>query len=224
MPTAEELEVARARVKRLLAGGPADRLIGVVVGSIDGRGAIDGRVKGLSSPTDQAHLFAWREVADTLFVGDTTLTVERYGSLLTPQMQEARVARDRSPIPPVATISRAGTLDVAQIRRAKQPPDLIVYSEAEAPSAVDADWVRQRRVTAASVIGDLRGRGNKVIVSEGGPTLFGLLFAAGLSLTIAPLLVGDEGLRVVENGAAGSPLALVEAEPLDGNVFTHYRV
>jgi riboflavin biosynthesis pyrimidine reductase len=228
MPSDEQLHAAQARVKRLLDDGPAERLIGVVVGSIDGRATIDGRVKGLSSPGDQAHLFAWREVADTLLVGDRTLTVERYGSLLPPEMQEARVARNQLPIPPVATISRAGTLDVAAIRRAKHPPDLTVYSAADSPERVEAEWVSQPEVTIASVVADLRARGNKVIVCEGGPTLFGLLFSAGLitdlSLTIAPLLVGDEGLRVVEAGGAAPPLTLKEADPFEDSVFVHYVI
>jgi 5-amino-6-(5-phosphoribosylamino)uracil reductase len=228
MPSDEQLEIARARVSRLLADGPTQRLIGVVVGSIDGRATINGRVKGLSSPGDQAHLFAWREIADTLLVGDTTLTVERYGSLLPQGMQEARVARNQLPIPSVATISRAGGLDVAKIRRAKQPPDLTVYSEADAPGAVEAEWITQREVTIESVVADLRTRGNKTIVCEGGPTLFGLLFEAtlitDLSLTISPLIVGDEGPRVVEAGAAAAPLTLKDADPFEGSVFAHYVV
>jgi riboflavin biosynthesis pyrimidine reductase len=223
-----QIEAARARVSRALADGPAERLIGVVVGSIDGRATIEGRVKGLSSPADQAHLFAWREVADTLFVGDRTLTVERYGSLLPPAMQQARVGRNRLAIPPVATISRAGALSVARIRRANEPPQLTVYSEAEAPADVDAEWVRQTPVTPESVVSDLRARGNRLIVCEGGPTLFGLLFGAGvisdLSLTVAPLLVGDSGPRVVEAGVAVPPLTLAEADPFEGSVFVHYRV
>jgi riboflavin biosynthesis pyrimidine reductase len=229
VPSDEQLNTARDRVKRLLADGPDERLIGVVVGSIDARATIDGRVKSLSSPSDQAHLYAWREVADMMLVGDTTLTVERYGSLLPDAMQEARIVRNQLPIPPIATISREGTLDVAQIRRAKQPPDLIVYSQRQAPAEIEAEWVHQNSVTPQSVVSDLRQRGNSVIVCEGGPTLFGLLFAAGLisdlSLTIAPLLVGDDGPRVVEGASgAGAQLKLVEAEAVEGNVFTHYAI
>lgn len=228
MPSTEELEHARARVKRLLDEGPAERLVGVVVGSLDARATIDGRVRGLSSSADQAHLFAWREVADILLVGDTTLTVERYGSLLPDEMQQARVSRNQLPIPPVATISRAGTLDVAKIRRANQPPDLAIYSQAPAPPDVDAEWIEQPLVTPQSVVGDLRDRGNRVIVSEGGPTLFGLLFDAGLitdfSLTLAPLLVGDEGPRVVESISHLTSLRLIDAHPVEGSVFTHYAV
>jgi riboflavin biosynthesis pyrimidine reductase len=228
MPSAEQLATARARVSKWLDDGPQERLVAVVVGSIDLRASIDGRVRGLSSPADQAHLFAWREVADTLLVGERTLTVERYGSLLPQAMQEARVARNQLPIPPIATISRLGTLDVDQIRRAKEPPDLAVYSEVAAPEAVDAEWVTQTAVTATSVVDDLRRRGNRVIVSEGGPTLFGLMFEAGvvsdLSLTVAPLLVGDQGPRVVEGAGRGPKLRLADADATEGNVFTHYVV
>lgn len=229
MPSAEQLEIARERVKALLADGPDQRLIGVVVGSIDGRATVDGRVRGLSSDADQAHLFAWREVADILLVGDTTLTVERYGSLLPDDMQETRVARNRLPIPPVATISRSGGLDVPQIRRAKQPPDLIVYSQAKESEDADAEWVTQEIVTPESVVHDLRARGNKIIVSEGGPTLFGLLLDAGLltelSLTIAPKLVGGtDGPRVVEKSLDVKTLQLTHTDVAEDNVFLHYVV
>lgn len=228
MASADQLATARDRVKKCLDDGPQDRLVAVVVGSIDLRATIDARVKGLSSPADQAHLFAWREVADTLLVGGRTLTIERYGSLLPKDLQDARIKRDEPPIPPVATISRRATLDVAQIRRAKEPPDLTVYSQTTAPGAVDAEWVTQPAVTAESVVEDLRGRGNRIIVSEGGPTLFGLLFEAGvvtdLSLTVAPLLVGDEGPRVVEPAAPGPKLRLAGADATGGSLFTHYVV
>jgi riboflavin biosynthesis pyrimidine reductase len=61
--------------------------------------------------------------------------------------------------------------------------------------------VPSRRDDLASVIDELRARGCRRILCEGGPTLFGALLAAGLVdelfLTVSPLLAG-RGLSLVE--------------------------
>ena len=62
-------------------------------------------------------------------------------------------------------------------------------------------FVPSRRDDLASVIDELRERGCRRILCEGGPTLFGALLAAGLVdelfLTVSPLLAG-RGLSLVE--------------------------
>ena len=57
------------------------------------------------------------------------------------------------------------------------------------------------RPDAAEALAELRERGRRRILCEGGPTLFGRLVAAGLVdelfLTLSPVLAGD-GLSLVE--------------------------
>ena len=63
------------------------------------------------------------------------------------------------------------------------------------------------------MLADLRARGVRALLSEGGPTLHGALLAAGvvdeLFLTIAPLITGDaDAPTIVEGGRLPQPAAL----------------
>ena len=77
----------------------------------------------------------------------------------------------------------------------------MIYRSAER-ATVPATWPRRSRScafglgTPATALADLRARGVRALLSEGGPTLFHGLLAAGLVdelfLTVTPLLTGDE--------------------------------
>lgn len=226
------LDWARERVRGLLERADGLRFVAVAVTSLDARAGIAGRSGGLSSEADQALLYAWREVADALVVGARTLTVERYGSLLPPALAAARVARGAPAIPPVATISRDATLDTARIRRAQEPPDLLVYTQAERvpPDAEGVTWRRLDAVDVARVAAHLRHRdGARVLVCEGGPTVYSRALAAGvvtdLSLTLAPVVVGDGDplLPPFDGGDEGVRLMLADATSVGDHLFAHYR-
>lgn len=225
----DHLGWARERVAALLAGGDGPRLVAVAVTSLDLRAGVAGRSGGLSSEADQALLYAWREVADVLLVGGRTLVVERYGALLPEALAEARRAAGRGAIPPVATISRRATLDVERVRRADAPPDLRVYTEAPAPADRDGVlWRRLPAVDVAAVVADLRLRGAEVIVCEGGPTLYAQALGArcltDVSLTIAPVVVGEGDVLLPEVSPGDVRLHLADATSVGDHLFTHYRV
>lgn len=217
-----ELDWARERVQNLLERGPNDRLVLVAVASVDFAAAIEGRSKRLSSAADRALMFAWREVADVLLVGSRTLTIERYGSLLPPP-------HDRSAWPPIATVSRTGDLDFDRILRAKTPPALTVYSPVAPPRTHhDVTW-RESTADVKRVVADLRARGARTIVCEGGPTIYAQLVEAGLatdfSLTVAPALVGGE-TPIFHSTMRGGPhpVTTLDATAIDGHVFVHYAL
>jgi riboflavin biosynthesis pyrimidine reductase len=78
---------------------------------------------------------------------------------------------------------------------------VIVYGPADAgpvPSTVAApvEVVRLDECTPGAALADLRARGVRALLSEGGPRLFRAFVAAGLVdelfLTLSPLLTGDE--------------------------------
>ena len=85
---------------------------------------------------------------------------------------------------------------------ADQP--VLVYTSADAGSAPDVaapvEVVRLPECTPAAALADLRARGVRALLSEGGPTLFRGFLAAGLVdelfLTLTPLLTGDEAETV----------------------------
>jgi riboflavin biosynthesis pyrimidine reductase len=67
--------------------------------------------------------------------------------------------------------------------------------------------------TPQAALGDLRSRGVRALLCEGGPTLHGQLHAAGLVdelfLTVAPLLTGDESEpAIIAGGRLPQPVAL----------------
>lgn len=84
------------------------------------------------------------------------------------------------------------------------------------------------RVDLVALLRSLREEGVRALLSEGGPTLYGQMQAAGLVdelfLTIAPKLVGGVAPRIVE-GDLPEPAELELAWLLehDGELFARYR-
>jgi riboflavin biosynthesis pyrimidine reductase len=65
--------------------------------------------------------------------------------------------------------------------------------------------VRLEECTPAAALADLRARGIRALLSEGGPTLFRGFLADGyvdeLFLTLTPLMTGDEAETAIVSGA-----------------------
>jgi riboflavin biosynthesis pyrimidine reductase len=223
---------AEERTERVLQIGPQDRLIAMVVGSLDSRATIDGRSGGLSSPPDRALLRAWRSAADLLLVGARTLEQERYGSIIPEVDRESRESRGQTRVPRVVTISRSMSIDVARVMEAASLLPLTIYtaSAATAPTShPSSEIVSLPDAEVESVIADARRRYSaSTIVCEGGPTL--LAKAAeqrcltDISLTVAPVLVGS-GPHVFEaHFDEPEAVRLVEADDHEGSVFAHYGI
>ena len=171
------------------------------VETLDGRGALDGSTRPLGGPPDLEMLLALRACADAVLIGPGTVRAEGYGRLVSP---------DRRPeSPPAVLISRR--FDIPWDAGLFQAPDqrVIVYTGAGAgePPEVPApcEVVRLPDCTPAAALADLRARGVRALLSEGGPTLFHGLLAAGvvdeLFLTLTPLITGDEAETAIVSGA-----------------------
>ena len=86
---------------------------------------------------------------------------------------------------------------------------MIIYTSAEAGEApavaAPVEVVRLSSCTPAAALADLRARGVRALLSEGGPTLFHGFVEAGLVdelfLTVTPLLTGDEAETSIVRGA-----------------------
>jgi riboflavin biosynthesis pyrimidine reductase len=111
---------------------------------------------------------------------------------------------------------------------------VLVYSGTEAgdPPAVPApvEVVRLEIAGLAEMLADLRARGVRALLCEGGPTLHGALQAAGLVdelfLTIAPLITGDDDEpNIVEGGRLpeAAELELLWVERSGSELFLRYR-
>jgi riboflavin biosynthesis pyrimidine reductase len=198
-------------------GGPLGfsepRLYANFVASLDGVVAIRGEVQSnrmisAQSEADRFVMGLLRACADVVLVGAGTMlgsprtlwTAEDAYPSAAPLYGELRRSRGRPPRPTLAVLSGSGSLDPRH--PALEEGSLVLTSERGAARlrgrlpramtilAVGAD----APVDPAVAVDALRRRGHELILSEGGPTAFGALVAAGLVdelfLTTSPLLAG----------------------------------
>jgi riboflavin biosynthesis pyrimidine reductase len=166
------------------------------VETVDGVVALPGvpRSNRLISDESEADLFVMallRAVSDVIVVGSKTLlaspknrwTAEAAFPACKDAFAELRAALGLAEHPDVIVLTRGRDLEIA-------------------PAIRDRVAVRP---DAAEALSELRERGRRRILCEGGPTLFGRLVAGGLVdelfLTVSPVVAGG-GLSLVE----GAPL------------------
>jgi riboflavin-specific deaminase-like protein len=186
-----------------------------MVASVDGRATIDGRAHALGSETDTLLLTELRTIADAVLIGSGTLRAEGYARLVANGERVARrEAAGKAGTPTAVLISRRLDLpwDAGLFQAADQP--VLVYTDAEddpPETAAPVEVVRGADPVAA--LRDLRARGVRALLCEGGPTLNRALLAAGLVdelyVTLSPLLTGNpEAPRIVEGDDLPAPLRL----------------
>ncbi len=196
---------------------PADRPFVYLnmVATVDGRAAIEGHSHALGSETDTLLLTELRTLADAILIGSGTLRAEGYGRLVSnPERVARRAAAGRTPTPTAVLISRSLDLpwDAGLFQAADQP--VLVYTGADHdPPETPAPVEVVRRADPADALRDLRGRGIRALLCEGGPTLNRALLAAGLVdelfLTLSPLLAGNtDAPRIVEGNDLPAPARL----------------
>jgi riboflavin-specific deaminase-like protein len=171
-----------------------------MITTLDGRAALDGRSAALGSEADLEMLLDLRTVADAVLVGTGTVRAEGYDRLVRSEERRARrrasgLAED--PLAVLLTRRFDVPWDAGLFAAADQP--ILIYTgvEGEPPDmAAPVEIVRLVDPTPAAALADLRGRGVRALLCEGGPTLHGALHAAGLVdelfLTLTPVLTGDE--------------------------------
>ncbi|HEX2162037.1 MAG TPA: dihydrofolate reductase family protein [Thermoleophilaceae bacterium] len=206
-----------------------------MVSSLDGRAALDGQTRGLSSGDDRKLFHLLRSAGDALLVGAGTVRTERYGEAV--KNDELRGARERHGLDPVQpTVIVSGRLLL--------PSDLPLLQAPGAPVVVATGAKHELEGVTADVtyerVGDdlrlllarLRSEhGFRSLVCEGGPTLVSYLLAAGLIdelfLSIAPQLVGGGDEPTIATGRALPDPAGAELVWLcesGGELFTRWRV
>ncbi len=177
--------------------------------SLDGRVATArGESQWISGDRARRWALDLRELHDAILVGSGTVLADdpRLNRRLGHAGGEiVRVVLDRRlRVPPDA-------------RLFAQPGTVLLYTESASPrsqaralAASGAEIVEQERVTAATVLADLHGRGIGSVLVEGGPTVAALFGATGLydrvCAVCAPLLIGG--------ATAPGPLAGIGVEAL----------
>ncbi len=207
------------------------------VTSLDGA-AVDeaGRSGGLGGEGDRQVFRMLRAHADAIVVGAGTVRAERYGPhRMAAELAGRRAGTGRCEPAPIVVVSRSLRLDLASP----------LFAEAVAPTVVltceTASADRRRAVVEAGgevvVAGMdavdlaeglalLRARGLASIVCEGGPRLAAELVDAALvdelCLTVAPVLVGRGGPRLVPALAGRAPFALTRVLESGGELYLGY--
>ena len=244
-------------LERLYGGGigfEAPCTLANFVQTMDGVVAIPGlsRSNALIADESEADRFVMallRACADIVVVGSGTLLSSPGGTWRADRayppaaaaLAELRAARGQPEHPPLAVVTAGGSFDPGH--PALERGGLVLTTERAAP-ALRATVPATTEVVAVgddSTV-DLRGaldalheRGYRIALSEGGPTLFGAMLAAGLVdelfLTISPLLAGRGGgqrLSLVEGVELlpGARVAgtLVSLRRSSGHLFLRYRL
>jgi riboflavin-specific deaminase-like protein len=206
-----------------------------MVASADGRAAVGGRTQALGSETDTLLLAELRTLADAVLIGSGTLRAEGYGRLVgNPERVARRDAAGRPPTPTAVLLSRSLDLpwDAGLFAAAGQPVLVYTGSDADPPDvAAPLELVRLPECTPEAALRELRARGVRALLCEGGPTLNRALLAAGLVdelfLTLSPLLAGNaEAPRIVEGEDLPEPLGLTLEWVLhhDDELYLRYRI
>jgi riboflavin biosynthesis pyrimidine reductase len=223
---------------QLAEQSPRDRpyTLANFVASADGRASVGGGSTGLGDSGDKAVFHALRGCADAVLAGTGTLRAEQYGPLARhPDVSALRARLDLPAQPPLVTISSSGS--IPRIPLLSDPGStLILYTSADVDIDVEgvaATIVVVRRepeaLTFAAVLEDLRTtHGVRLLLCEGGPSIFGELVGAGLCdelfLTLAAKLVGGDGGAITSHLALARPLALSLRWALeqDGSLYLRY--
>jgi riboflavin biosynthesis pyrimidine reductase len=218
------------------AHAPEDRpyLFMNFVQSADGRATRGGNTRGLGSDADLQMLLGLRTVADAVLVGTGTIAVEGYGRLLGKAERRARrVAAGQAEDPPCVILTRSFDVpwDAGLFEAPEQPVLIYTATAGEVPVvAAPVEVVVLEDYSEAAALADLRRRGVRALLSEGGPTLFrGLVDAElvdELFLTLAPQLVGGAERLLIPGPPFEEPveLALLWTMEADGELFLRYRV
>ncbi|HYM58731.1 MAG TPA: dihydrofolate reductase family protein, partial [Solirubrobacteraceae bacterium] len=157
-------------------------------------------------------------IADAVLVGGATVRAEGYGRLVGSEERRARRrAAGLADDPGAVLVSRSMNLpwDAGLFAVPEQP--VLVYTDAGAGAPPDVaapvELVRLEEASLAAAMADLRRRGVRSLLCEGGPTLNRALLAAGvvdeLFLTLSPLLTADDGAPgILAGGALPEPARL----------------
>jgi riboflavin-specific deaminase-like protein len=208
--------------------------------TVDGRAALDGRTKEISSPADRELFHALREQVDAVMAGTGTIGIERYGALVRdPARRARRVERGLAELPLAVTASRTLELPVAAPLFEDRESRIVVLAgkDGEIPETGAEVIVEpvpgadERTIDFVRGLELLRARyGVRTLLLEGGPTLLAAMMDAGvvdeLFLAIAPLVAGGPEPSLIEGSDPADPIRLRLESLLEdeGFLFARYLV
>lgn len=209
-----------------------------MVSTADGKAAVEGRTRAISSETDRAIFHGLRTQADAVMAGAGTVRIERYGPIVKTGELRARRERDGLDPNPLALIV-SGRLHIpADVPLLQDPQSRVVILTASDDELTghraSVEYLRSEPgpFDLRPLVGRLREEyGVRSILCEGGPTLNASLLLYGLVdelfLTVSPTLAGGADALTIVAGAPLpelAPLELVWALEEAGELYLRYRV
>ncbi len=220
--------------------GAQDRLPHVIVNfitSLDGHSTVGGGSTGLGDAGDKDIFRALRERADAILAGTTTMQSESYGRALpAAERRRRRLDAGRSAEPLVVTVTRSGKLPLEIPLFDEPEAEVVVFTPPTELGSVRAKihvepYDPSSATSMRAALAILRQRYDvRLLLCEGGPTLFSALLREGLVnelfLTLAPKLSGGDGPRITGGTEPTAPLdlRLLNLMERDGSLFTRYAV
>lgn len=190
-----------------------------MIASADGATAVDGRSGELGGPADFAMFKALRAIADVIVVGASTVREERYQVPGTggDEQQQMRATRGQAPRPLIVIITAGLDLDPTLPLFTEPGYRPLILTGASAPEdrrerlsqVAEVVTAGNDGVDLATAMAELGGRGHRVALAEGGPSLNGQLIAEDLidewNLSVSPLLVSGPSDRPAHGRLSGGP-------------------
>ena len=211
-----------------------------MVATADGRITIGGRSGPIGNEADRELFHELRAQVDAVMVGAGTCRNERYGRIVRdPARRERRVEAGLEPDPLTVVVSARLALepDVPLLQDEHSTVIVVTASDAEIDGArAKVEYIRTPTDEAAGTVPlgpalrELRERGVRTVLCEGGPVLNGTLLRDDLVdellLVIASKLSAGAGPSVV-SGAELDPtveMRLLSALESGGDLFLRYRI
>ena len=219
--TVETAELLAALDLRDRSGDERPYTIANFISSADGRAAFHGHSGPLGDEADREFFHGLRQLAEAVFAGTGTLRAERYRRLVRdPDRRRRRVEAGLSPEPLMCVVTRTGDVPVEIPMFSEAEARIVVFSPDDrdfSDAAADVRLVRldPGEMTLTTVMRRLRiDYGIRLLLCEGGPTVFSSLLTDGLVdelfLTLAPKLVGGGASPAISTG-----MELPELQPVE---------
>lgn len=200
--------------------------------SADGKATLNGVAHTLGGESDHRRMQQLRVHADATLAGAGTLIKEDNAPLVDESFQRERQAAGKPAFPRAMTLTDRA--DLPFNKRFFQPefrPTVFYTGGNLGELAQHAEVIRlsPTRTLEELALKSKSELGIKLLLLEGGPRLNHQLLAAGLIdelfLTLAPRLVGQRGISIVEGDKlVDAKLELLSVDQRDAQLFLRYRV
>jgi riboflavin biosynthesis pyrimidine reductase len=181
------------------------------VATVDGRTSFLGRSGPIGDEGDRQMFHGLRERVDAVMAGTSTMRTERYGRIARdPERRSRRVERGLSPEPLAVIVTRSGNVPFDIPLFGEPEARVVIFTPTELDISSCAAQVEVVRLDPGQMTMTTAWRrltsdfGVRMLLCEGGPTVFGALLQEDLVdelfLTLSPRLAGGGTEAAITNG------------------------